>query len=90
MNAKHEARIRSYRRKRAELINSLGGRCEICRTTEKLEFDHINDDRDWEARKVSRWVRIARYAREEDQGRIQLLCRSCNAKKRTTRSTSDF
>lgn len=35
---------RYYDKLRAQIIEILGGCCVVCGTTEKLEFDHINND----------------------------------------------
>ena len=67
-------------RRREALIDSLGGKCVVCGTKKKLEIDHING-RDWEPNKKSRWTRVVIYEREAKEGKLQVLCRSCNAKK---------
>ena len=67
------------KRKRRELIEILGGKCEICHTTEKLEVDHV-DGRDYELAKISQDQRIIRYMREYREGkRLRVLCKSHNA-----------
>jgi 5-methylcytosine-specific restriction endonuclease McrA len=71
--------IRRCKRARRKLIAELGGKCVECGQTRKLEFHHTLT-RTWIARKVSRWVRIARYRREWEQGCIVLLCSQCNKK----------
>jgi len=72
--------IRHAELRRELLIIEMGGRCQSCGAKQKLEIDHVNG-RDWEPRKVNRWVRIARYWREFHEGKLQLLCRKCNARK---------
>lgn len=67
-------------RKRAELIEELGGCCVDCGGTRRLEFDHIKP-RTWVANKISRWARMTRYIREAAEGKIELRCRRCNNKK---------
>lgn len=69
------------KRKREELIVTLGGKCVLCGAIRRLEFDHIDGRRTWVAAKTSRWQRIINYAREAKAGLIQLLCRRCNAQK---------
>lgn len=92
---RHEIRLRSYRKLKAELVAQLGGCCNQCGAEEgnlddqgrviHLCFDHIHNDRTWKVRKLNRWTRIARYRREAAQGRIQLLCDSCNVRKENER-----
>ena len=71
--------LRAYQRRLA-LIDQLGGKCVKCKTQKRLELDHING-RDWEPNKKSRWTRIVIYEREAKEGKLQVLCRKCNAKK---------
>lgn len=71
--------LRAYQR-RLELIDKLGGKCLFCRSRKNLELDHING-RDWDPAKKSRWSRIVIYEREAKEGKLQVLCRRCNAKK---------
>lgn len=76
--------FKDYRRKkRAELIERLGGECRQCGSKRKLEFDHING-RDWEPREIGSTSRILLYVREAAIGKLQLLCRPCNIHKRDT------
>ena len=77
-----DRRRENYHKGRAELIEKRGGQCVHCKTKENLEFDHIFSDRTWDPRKTARWVRLARVKREASKGKIQLLCRACNAKKK--------
>lgn len=65
--------------KRLELIEKLGGKCELCFKKTNLEFDHPNG-RDWRPEKKSRWMRMIIYAREAAAGLIRLLCKGCNKK----------
>jgi len=69
-----------YYQRRMELIEKLGGKCAECGYKKRLEIDHIKG-RDWEPSKKSRWTRIARYEREAKEGKLQVLCRWCNASK---------
>lgn len=64
------------------LKGELGGQCQECGDTDlsTLEFDHLQP-RDWEPRKVEWSARISRYRREIAEGKIQLLCKSCNSRK---------
>lgn len=75
---KDEERINANRQKALEF---LGGKCVNCGSTEKLEFDHINDDRVGVDQCVSRlfsysWERIL-----VELKRCQLLCKPCHNKK---------
>lgn len=62
-------------RYRQNIIEFLGGKCAMCPETENLEFDHIDPNtRTWAAQALSRHNRLARYAREAKEGKLQLLC----------------
>src|SRR5947209_2351671 len=76
--------VRRYRRGRQELIDQLGGKCADCGATEDLEFDHPSG-RTWEARKTSRWQRLALYRREAKDGKIELRCKDCNKRRGSPR-----
>lgn len=72
----------------------LGGRCATrgCRTpVDRLEFDHIKPT-NWPARHVASNVRNRAYWFEAEAGKIQLLCRTCNARKsnRETQEPTPF
>ena len=60
----------------------LGGKCCNCGTTEKLTFDHINNDRKGDKKRcigniIDRtWSKI-----ELELAKCQLLCRSCHGHK---------
>lgn len=77
---KKERQYRSAQKLRDELIAELGGCCVNCGATERLEFDHL-EPRTWRAEKHNLWTRIAKYRREAAEGKIQLLCKSCNCRK---------
>lgn len=62
---------------RDQLITEMGGKCEECGRTKKLEFHH-KFKRQWTARKTSRWQRMAHYRREFERGVLRLLCSKCN------------
>lgn len=77
---------------RRALIRSLGGRCvsETCSVEggetdiSRLEIDHVNGtERD--LAKLSSNRRVALYRREAKEGKLRVLCRSCNARYRPTR-----
>jgi len=70
---------RRYHRGRRELIAALGGKCVDCDEADAdlLEFHHTRR-RTWQARKTSRWQRLAHYRREAALGTVVLLCGACN------------
>lgn len=74
---------RRYRlRLRLTLIAVLGGCCEWCGETDpdELEADHL-ETREWRARDLWSHQRTKKYIEEAIAGKVQLLCRSCNAMK---------
>lgn len=80
---KARARRAFWQESRVILKVLLGGRCvnPDCQTpTDRLEFDHITPTH-WPARYIGSNVRNRAYWYEADAGKIQLLCRSCNAHK---------
>jgi 5-methylcytosine-specific restriction endonuclease McrA len=70
------------REARAALVEELGGVCAQCGATERLELDHIVG-RDYAIDKLSSHCRIRRLRDEASRGLLQVLCRSCNARKGT-------
>lgn len=68
---------------RRKLIVALGPRCIDCGTDdmEVLEIDHIHG-RDWVLKDFSSSARVARYKREFAEGKLQVLCGTCNKAKR--------
>jgi hypothetical protein len=76
---KAEKRRRNYALGRLRLLAEMGGCCGTCGTIKNLEFHHPFG-RDWEPSRTARWVRLARYRREWNAGRLSLLCRSCNGR----------
>lgn len=73
--------VRQYHILRDELIDKLGGKCSICGRKRKLHIDHWNG-RDWEPREVSSHMRIKRYFAEYEEGKLRLLCVTCNCSRR--------
>lgn len=68
------------RRTRAELLEKLGGRCEMEGTTPcrgELQFDHKNGA-SYVHNKLSSSARLARYKREAGAGELRLLCEKHN------------
>lgn len=67
--------------RRAKAIELLGGKCVTCGTTERLQFDHIKNDRQGYGGLISyllktRWERLL-----AELEKCQLLCISCHAVK---------
>jgi hypothetical protein len=68
--------------RKAKAIDLLGGKCVKCGGIERLEFDHINNDRASYNRCLARilpfnsWENIL-----EELGKCQLLCRICHQHK---------
>jgi hypothetical protein len=63
---------------RDSMINALGGKCEQCGSTEKLQFNH-KFKRYWDPAKFNRVSRMKRYLEDMNKGHINLLCSHCNA-----------
>jgi 5-methylcytosine-specific restriction endonuclease McrA len=66
-------------KKRQKLLIMMGGVCAACGEDDLalLEIDHI-EDRQYEPRQLSRTKRLKMYEEEYRQGRVRLLCSSCN------------
>ena len=69
-------RRRNYDRRRAKIVEYLGGECAVCRGTENLEFDHVYP----ESKRFSigefithSWDKI-----KVEIDKCQLLCRECH------------
>ena len=76
--------VKSYRTRRAKLIEAMGGACMDNDGTcsGRLEFDHIDPaSRTWVARELGRCARIKRYEEEHARRVLVLRCRSHNARK---------
>jgi len=67
-------------KRKAALVEQLGGKCVECESTEDLTFDHIHG-RDWKLREVHSTKRLRIYIKEAAEGKLQLLCRGCNSRK---------
>jgi 5-methylcytosine-specific restriction endonuclease McrA len=68
-------------KRRAELIEALGGKCVQCGSVEDLQIDHING-RDWAVERVEWSWRISIYWAEYRAGvKLQCLCGDCNTRK---------
>ena len=77
MTRSTERSIKSAKLRRAALIEKMGGACVKCGSTEELEFHHVGE-RDWVAKKVSRWTRVKMYERDYLQCLLVLLCKECH------------
>jgi len=66
-----------YRRRRAHLVKSLGGKCRKCGSARRLELHHVRG-RDWVAAQLARHQRIVRYERDARAGLLVLLCARCH------------
>lgn len=75
-----QQKMELYHRRRAELIEQLGGKCAKCGSTDKLEFDHWPRACTWAHNKKNPWQRMKIYMEEAAKGMIRLLCRRCNRK----------
>lgn len=71
--------IANVRHRRAALIERLGGKCVLCGTTDRLEFDHIHGAT-WKLDSFNSRDRMKMYEQDADAGLLRILCRSCNAK----------
>ena len=69
-----------YERRKKSLIQLLGGACVQCGSILDLTFDHI-EGRNWDIRAVSSTKRLRIYTEEAKEGKVQLLCLSCNSSK---------
>lgn len=67
------------KRKRLELILSLGGVCPRCgdETLENLVIHHL-ESREWDLRKKDPSARVSRYLLEARLGLVAVLCNRCN------------
>ena len=66
---------------RNQLIEIYGGKCAQCGASKDevhLEINHIYG-RKWKVRTLNRYNRFLRYRKEAREGRINLLCKDCNA-----------
>lgn len=78
-----ERQKRLTERRKEAIFALCGGKiCVGCSETdpELLQFDH-KTGRDWDVRKFSSTTRLKNYLFEAIEGRIQILCISCNSSK---------
>ena len=62
------------------LIIELGGVCVKCGAVSALTIDHI-DGCDYYHEKLEWSYRVSVYRREAKEGKLQVLCETCNQKK---------
>ena len=67
--------------RKAELIEALGSQCWACGSIVPLHIDHPYG-RDWQPRKVCFYSRVLRYWKEHLEGKVRLLCKTCNDSRR--------
>lgn len=67
-------------RARQKLVEDLGGKCEECGETSRLQIDHIYKPI-WMPRRVGSDMRLIIYRREAKLGLVRLLCVRCNRRK---------
>lgn len=87
---KNKERTRAWERDlrirlKTKVYNHYGNKCKGCGATEKLEIDHINNDGHiFRANVISGSSKQYYYwiIRNNFPNDLQLLCRSCNQKKR--------
>jgi hypothetical protein len=68
-----------YHRRRNAAIESLGGKCVSCGSTENLELDHI--DPTSKRLEFGKLNGISQSRFEEELKKAQLLCEDCHSKK---------
>lgn len=68
--------LKHYYRKRAEMIQILGGKCADCGTTANLEFDH--KDRSTKAFNISKMYGYSMDTLKDELAKCQLLCKDCH------------
>lgn len=75
-------RQREWARKaRLALCIRLGGICVVCGSTDRLTIEH-KEPRNWSLRKYDPSGRVSRYHQEEKEGKLTVLCYTCNSGKR--------
>lgn len=69
---------------KAKAIELLGGKCVECGSIDRLEFDHINRDRQDFRHALSNMWELSWERILKELEKCQLLCRSCHAVKSQT------
>lgn len=69
-------------KKKQRAINLLGGKCVNCNTLERLQFDHIKNDREGSKKTITYMLNTTSWEKVmEELKKCQLLCFSCHIKK---------
>jgi hypothetical protein len=76
-----EYMLRRYHERRKEALEILGGRCSNCKTTKRLEIDHV--DRTKKSFNISQMWSVSRARFLAELKKCQLLCRLCHQDKTT-------
>lgn len=80
--AKQESNRLRRRAKWDKAIHLLGSKCVNCGSTDKLTFDHINNDRNGDKNRcISNLIDRTWSKIEVELKKCQLLCRHCHARK---------
>lgn len=74
-----EYQLRRYHKRRAESIETLGGKCFLCGSTNRLELDHI--DPATKAFPIAKLWSLSKAKYEAELAKCQLLCRECHTRK---------
>jgi 5-methylcytosine-specific restriction endonuclease McrA len=68
-----------YKKRRAQVIEKLGGCCAVCKTTEELQIDHI--DRATKEYNVAHIFSANEEKFWNEISKCQLLCKKCHKEK---------
>lgn len=68
-----------YHKRKQELIDTLGGKCAKCGSTEHLEFDHIDPEN--KSFNISKLLNHSKHEVEDEIKKCQLLCNKCHSEK---------
>jgi hypothetical protein len=64
-----------YRRRKAEAIKRLGGKCVVCGSRQRLQFDHVERRSGEDSFVITkRLVSVAESKLDEELAKCQLLC----------------
>lgn len=70
---------RAFRAKqKARAEDYLGGKCASCGSKDRLEFDHINDDRESAKHCVTAMIDLTWSSLVAELDKCQLLCNGCH------------
>jgi hypothetical protein len=67
---------RRYQLRKAFWLDYLGGKCALCSSTERLEFDHI--DPATKVTDLTRWMNLPYERVKPEADKCQLLCHACH------------